>query len=251
MAKTPHTGRWLATLATAAALMGSGTVLAQKFPQTEDGATVYYKLVSACPDYASDPLCLQDESRTNKTYPYTLGALDKDSRYQEWVLITADKEQDTYHLRNRASYRYMSTEDSWAGNYKVLGFATRQIASDALTITDLGDDQVAISYEDAYGRRYLSATDSGREQPDMPGSLRDTQWAWKIYRASDLASGVHEACAPGVQVWVEGRRVRVSGTPDWELLDTSGMRLPQDYPVRSGHIYMVKAQETTFKILVK
>lgn len=140
MAKTPHLTKWLAILAMTTAAAGSSTALAQKFPQTENGTTVYYKLVSACTDYAENPLCLQDESRTNKTYAFTMKALDKDSKNQEWVLICADKEQETYHLRNRSTYRYVSTESSWVGNFCIQSFATRQTASNALTITDLGDD---------------------------------------------------------------------------------------------------------------
>lgn len=251
MDKTLHPQRWLAVLAIATATASTGTALAQKYPQTEDGATIYYKLLSACPEYAGSALCLQDDSRTNKTYAYTLAAEAKDTRSQEWVLVTADKAKETYHLRNRASYRYLSTESSWAGNFKVLGFATRQIASNALTFTSLGDDQVAISYQDEDGTRYLSATDVDREQPDITSDLRDTQWAWKIYRASDLASGIQEACAPGVQIWVEGQHIRVSGADAWELTDVSGMLLPHDHPVLTGHIYMVKAKGTTHKIIVR
>lgn len=251
MAKTLHPQGWLAVLAIATAAASTGTALAQEYPQTEDGATIYYKLLSACPEYAGKSLCLQDDSRTGKTYAYTMAAEEKDTRSQEWVLVTADKAKETYHLRNRASYRYLSTESSWAGNFKVPGFATRQIASDALTFTSLGDGQVAISYQDEYGTRYLSATDVDREQPDITSDLRDTQWAWKIYRASDLASGIQEACAPGVQIWVEGRHIRVSGAADWELTDAAGMLLPHDHPVLPGHIYLVKAKGTTHKTIVR
>ncbi len=251
MVQALHPKTWLAAALMAAAALTTPSAHAQKFPQTEGGETVYYKLLSACPDYASDPLCLQDETRTQKTYPYTLGALDKDSRHQEWVLVTADAGKESYYLRNKGSYRYLSTEANWVGNFKVPTFAAKQVTSNAFTITDLGNDQVAISYEDSYGKRYLSATDVDREQPDLGSDLRDTQWAWKIYRASDLASGIHEACAPEVQIWVENQRIRVSGTDDWELSDTSGMLLPHDHPVRPGHIYMVKAQGVTRKFLFK
>ncbi len=251
MAKTPHLTKWLAILAMTTAAAGSSTALAQKFPQTENGTTVYYKLVSACTDYAENPLCLQDESRTNKTYAFTMKALDKDSKNQEWVLICADKEQETYHLRNRSTYRYVSTESSWVGNFCIQSFATRQTASNALTITDLGDDQVAISYEDEYGKRYLSATNIDKAQPDMPSDMKDSQWAWKVFRASDLASGIHEACTPEVQVWVENQRIQVSGTDTWELYDVSGMLLPHDSPVHSNHIYLVKAKGSMHKVIIK
>ncbi len=227
------------------------SVCAQKFPQSENGATVYYKLLSACTDYADKQLCLQDESRTNKTYAFTLKELDKNSKYQEWVLITADKNKETYHLRNRASYRYISTESSWVGEFKVMGFATKQITSNALTITDLGDNQVAISYEDEYGRRYLSATNTDEEQPDMSEDLKNSQWAWLIYRADDLANGIHEACSPEVQISVENQHILVSGTTEWDLMDITGMTLPQNQTVQYGHIYLVRTKEATYKILIK
>lgn len=249
MANTQHTRLTIAVL-TALALAPVSTY-AQKYPQTADGSTVYYKLLSASPDYAGTPLCLQDESRTNKTYFYTLGALDEESRLQEWSLVTADKEQETYHLRNRGSYRYVSTESTWAGDFKVLGFSTKPIASNALSITDLGDGQVAISYEDSYGTRYLSATDVDKEQPDMPASLKDSQWAWKIYRAEDLANGIHETCAHEVRVWVENRHIKVSGTKTWELTDVSGMSIPTDQIVQPGHIYLVKAKGMVRKVMAE
>ena len=49
----------------------TSTAHAQLYPQTENGSTVYYKLVSACSNYSSDVLCLQDVSRTNDTYAFT------------------------------------------------------------------------------------------------------------------------------------------------------------------------------------
>lgn len=226
-------------------------VNAQKYPQTEDGATVYYKLLSACSDYTTNNLCLQDESRTNTTYAYTLSELNSDARNQEWVLVCANKEQETYHLRNRATYRYISTEGNWVGNFKVLTFATKVVTSNALSISDLGDDQVAISYEDANGKRYLSATNTDKEQPKLTSQLKNTQWAWKIYRADDLANGIYEACSPDLQIWVENQRIQVSGTDDWILTDISGMLLPKDQSVLFGHIYIVKAKGMIRKFLVK
>ena len=246
-----HLKGWFTMLLATYCMISTESICAQKFPQSEDGATVYYKLLSACPDYVGKQLCLQDESRMNKTYAFTLKELDKNSKYQEWVLITANKEKETYHLRNRASYRYISTEASWAGKFKVMGFATKQVTSNALAITDLGNNQVAISYEDEYGKRYLSATNTDEEQPDMPEDLKDSQWAWLIYRADDLANGIHEACTPEVQINVENRHILVSGTTEWDLMDITGMALPQNHEVQPGHIYLVRTKETIYKILVK
>lgn len=251
MAKTQHARTWLTASIVAALTLAPASTVAQKYPQTVDGSTVYYKLLSACPLYAGQELCLEDKSRTDNTYPYRLTALDPTARLQEWVLVSVSKEQETYHLRNRGSYRYISTESTWVGNFKVLGFATRPIESNALTITDLGDDQVAISYEDTYGKRYLSATDVSQAQADMPTSLKDTQWAWKIYRADDLASGIHEACTPAVRVWVEGQRIQVSGADTWEVTDVAGIRIPATQPVQRGHVYLVRARGTITKIIAE
>lgn len=251
MAKAQHTRTWLTAAIMAASVLAPASALAQKYPQTADGSTVYYKLLSACPQYAGQELCLEDRSRTDNTYPYHLATLDPTARLQEWVLVSADKEQETYHLRNRSSYRYVSTDCTWVGDFKVLGFATRAIASNALAITDLGDDQVAISYDDSYGKRYLSATDVSQAQADMPASLKDTQWAWKIYRADDLANGIHEACAPAVRVWVEGQRIHVSGADTWEVSDVAGMRIPTTQPVQPGHVYIVRARGTITKIIAE
>lgn len=229
----------------------ASTAHAQLYPQTENGSTVYYKLVSACSNYSSDVLCLQDVSRTNDTYAFTLSPLDNDASNQEWVLICANQEQETYHLRNRATYRYISTDANWAGNFKVPTYATKLVTSNALAITDLGDGQVAISYEDTEGKRYLSATDINQEQPSMAADLKNTQWAWKVMRSSDLANGIYETCTPNLQIWVENRHIRVNGTDHWTLTDISGMPLPNEHPVQSGHIYIIKAKGQIHKFLVK
>ncbi|MGN0233853.1 MAG: hypothetical protein ACI4B5_05470 [Bacteroidaceae bacterium] len=249
MTKTHNSGRTLALLVMATAIASIAN--AQKYPQTEDGATVYYKLLSACPDYTTNTLCLQDDSRTNTTYAYSISELNNDTKIQDWILICANKEQETYHLRNRGTYRYISTEANWVGNFNVPTFATKVVTSNALAISDLGDDQVAISYEDSNGKRYLSATNTDKEQPPMTSQLKNTQWAWKIYRTDDLANGIYEACSPELQIWVENRRIRVSGTDDWILTDLSGMQLPKDQPVQFGHIYIIKAKGTIRKFLVK
>ena len=47
--------------------------LAQDYPQTDEtGQTVYYKIMSACPEYAAANLCVQDNTQNKTDYPYVL-----------------------------------------------------------------------------------------------------------------------------------------------------------------------------------
>lgn len=85
----------------------------------------------------------------------------------------------------------------------------------------------------------------------MATDLKNTQWAWKVMRSDDLANGIYETCTPNLQIWVENRHIRVNGTDNWTLTDISGMPLPKEHPVQSGHIYIIKAKGSIHKFLVK
>lgn len=187
---------------------------AQDFPQTdEDGQTIYYKIISAYPEYATRGLCLQDNTQSKTGYPYVLLEEDATQTRQEWVLLTASVADCTYHLRCHASYRYVSTSGTWMDGFYVHTYSTRKVGTDALTVRPIGTgNQVTISFEDSDGERRLAATDMSRELPTVSGSLADTPWAWYIVPVSEL-TGINvpsafyqEAVTPKV-FDILGRRV--------------------------------------------
>lgn len=166
--------------------------LAQDYPQTDEtGQTVYYKIMSACPEYAAANLCIQDNTQNKTDYPYVLLEHDAEQRRQEWTLLEANAAENTYHLRNRMSFRYVSTEGSWVDDTYVHTYATRKVESDALTLRPIGNNQVTISYKENGDERLLAARKVGSLLPARGASLVDSPWAWRIVPTSDL-TGIEE-----------------------------------------------------------
>ena len=231
--------------------LATNEVFSQTYPQTENGSTVYYKILSAYPEYEARNLCLYDNTTAHSTYDYVLRELDPESRRQEWTLITANAGNETYHLRSRSSYHYMSASGKWANNHYVQIYATRKNDSDALTITNLGDDQVTISFTDEYGKRYLGASDVDADPQKLPSKFKDTPWAWKIYNAEDLANGILKTFVLEPIITVNNRIIHVDGVSDWELCDVTGRQLSYDQPLISGGVYIVRTSTMTKKVLIK
>lgn len=174
------------------ACMAPQHIVAQDYPQTdENGQTVYYKIMSAYPEYADRQLCLQDDSQNKTGFPYVLQEHDADQRGQEWTLMAASVVDKTFHLRNRRSYRYISTEGSWMDGFFTHTYSTKKISTDALTIRSIGTDQVTISFQADDGERRFAAADVSQGLPETGNSLANTPWAWRIVPVSTL-TGIEE-----------------------------------------------------------
>ena len=203
------------------ACMAPHPIAAQDYPQTdENGQTVYYKIMSAYPEYAARTLCLQDDSQNKTGFPYVLQEHDADQRGQEWTLVAASVVDKTFHLRNRRSYRYISTEGSWMDGLFTHTYATKKISTDALTIRSIGTDQVTISFQADDDERRFAAADVSQSLPETGNSLEDTPWAWRIVPVSSL-TGIESPLS-------------VSPKGEDEVYDLSGRKLSDD--ARRGSI---------------
>ena len=124
-------------------LMG-GKALAQDYPEKDDaGATIYYKIFSAAP--GNTGLCLQDNSKENGKYAYPLAEHENDNKFQEWQFVPGDA-PGTYLLRNRATYRYISTTGDWIGTFFAITFATKKA---------IDNEDIVLKSE---GKQYFSYT---------------------------------------------------------------------------------------------
>lgn len=209
---------------------------AQDYPQKDaEGQTIYYKIVSAAPDYYGQKLCLQDVSNqvASGKFQYTLTQAEETNKRQDWVLVTADAAKGTYYLRNRMTYRYISLSGEWIGNFMGLTFSTKNTGN-AITVTPLQDKQVTLSYQTTNGLRYLGATDITRPASQMPSSMQDTPWAWYIIDADALMTGID--------------------TPEAEqasqVCDLQGRILPPEAIKRPG-IYVIKYPAHTRKVYIR
>ncbi len=161
--------------------------LAQDYPQVDEaGQTIYYKIISACPEYEAQRLCIQDDSQSKTDYPYVLLEHDAEQPRQEWTLLAESAADRTYHLRNRMSYRYVSPAGSWVSDIYVHSYAVLKAESDALTLTPISDGQVTISYNVNGDERLLAARKVGAPLPAQGSSLADSPWAWRIVPTTDL-----------------------------------------------------------------
>ena len=185
--------------------------LAQDYPQVDEaGQTIYYKIISACPEYEAQRLCIQDDSQSRTDYPYVLLEHDAEQRRQEWTLLAASTADRTYHLRNRMSYRYVSTAGTWVNDVYVHSYAILKAESDALTLTPISDGQVTISYNVNGEERLLAARKVGAPLPAQGSSLVDSPWAWRIVPTTDLT---------GIQT------VQISESTVHRIYDLQGRRM--------------------------
>ena len=110
---------------TATGCFTANEVCSQTYPQTENGNVVYYKILSAYPEYEARNLCLHDNTSAHTSHDFLLLELDAEQRRQEWSFVTAKEGGENYHLRNHSSFHYMSVSGTWEGNYYVHNFSTK------------------------------------------------------------------------------------------------------------------------------
>ncbi len=200
-------------------LVAATALRAQNFPQKgEDGKVIYYKILTASDDFARRCLCLQDVSNlAGEEFQYTLHEYDETERRQEWSLIAADAASETYYLRNRMTYRYLSVDTGWMNGLLVPVYS-RSTGGNELSIASIpnGDSrQVTISCDGVTGRNYFTATDVSKGVPVKPQSLVGSAWAWYIVPAAELSTGM-DSIAEGTMEQTEcydlsGRMVTEAG----------------------------------------
>lgn len=222
---------------------------AQDYPQKDDsGATIYYKIFSAAPQY--EGLCLQDDSRAGTQYPIGLAAHEVDNKYQEWTLVPGTT-PGTYQLRNRATYRYVGTTGNWVDAFFVQGMAAKASAAGPLLFTSQGDGQVTMTYTEGTTTRFLLVgdTDRGPEIFEKKGH-KDTSRAWLIYPSTAIPDDVHTAQGAQVSIQVVERRIVVSGTRDYHVWDLQGRAVTDESPLQPG-VYTVEAAGTVKNVMVR
>ena len=232
-----------------AMLASTSTAQAQDYPQKDsDGATIYYKLFCASPQY--EGLCLQDDSRSDATYPFGLAAHEAGNKYQEWTLIPGNDE-GAYMLKNRATYRCVAASGNWVDAFFAQGFATKADKSNLMLFTALGDGQVTITYQEGTTTRYLLVGDTskGPEIFDKKGH-KDTSRAWIIYPAGSVPSSIPTASGSQVSIQAVGRHIVVSGTSHHDVYDIQGRRVESEGELLPG-VYVVEAAGTVKNVLIK
>lgn len=224
-------------------------VLAQTYPdKDENGATIYYKVFSAAPKNSG--LCLQDASKDNGKYAYLLAEHETDNRYQEWQFV-AGNTPGTYLLRNRATYRYISTTGSQIDAFFAITFATKKTFDNELLFTSIGDGQVTMTYQEGGITHYMLAGDS-KTGPDLFDETEhyNSNRAWYVFPQNSVPVNVAEAKQGNISIQAINRRIVVSGTRQYRVYDIQGREVGSDSELLPG-IYVVEAGGEVKNVLVR
>lgn len=223
------------------------------YPSTDsDGNTVYYKLLSAYPDYAN--MCITDNSRKASTtgYNFLIQEVEEDSYVQEWMLVVSVDTAGEYYLRNRSTRRYISPAGTWKGDYYTPNYTSSKTAIKPYTLVDLKENQIAIKYNDGSNERYLFVADSAGTKPSFNEyGLENSVWAWKVCTRTGVPVSIGKIIKESnVKVTVENRVIRVEGTDSYVIVNDEGVQFPKHTVLQPG-IYFVNANGIAYKVLVK
>lgn len=230
--------------------LASLQVQAQTFPEKDGTTTQYYRIMSAAAAYSGQDRCLEDISGERRSFSYAVKPYSADSKLQDWTFLTESASDDTYHLRNRSNFRYISTAAVGADNYMTLPYVAKKQTTDALKFTPIGDNQYTISFSNEDDECYLAATDLEHPTTTMPKKLNNTIWAWYVYTSKALEDGILEHAWLTPQIGVQGRHIVVSGAAQWQIMDMQGRTLPNSALLQPG-VYVVTADRHTQKVLVQ
>lgn len=225
------------------------SALAQNYPERDDtGAVIYYKVFSAAP--GNSGLCLQDNSKDNGKFAYLLADHEIDNKYQEWQFVPGDAE-GTYLLRNRATYRYISTSGSWINTFFAITFATKKSFDNELLFTPLGDGQLTMTYKVGTTTHYMLAGDT-EKGPDIFGKTDhyNSSRAWYVFPVGSVPSAVAEIKQGDITIQAINRRIVVSGTNRYRIYDIQGREVDDDRELMPG-IYVVEAAGEVKNVLVR
>lgn len=219
-------------------LVAATALLAQDYPQKgDDGKVIYYKVLTASSDYARQCLCLQDVSNVaGGEFQYILQEHDETNKRQEWSLIPTGDAGETYYLRNRMTYRYLSVDTEWMNGLLVPVYS-RVTSGNSLSVARIPDgdgSQVTISCEGVSGTNYFTASDAAHGMPVKPQSLAASAWAWYIVPAEELSTGVADPAG-------------VAGEQP-QCYDLSGRRMSAGSNARHG-VYLTRENGVFKKVL--
>ena len=217
--------------------------------QLSNDETVYwYRICSAVPEmegYAmTDPASLTAEVSSNMIH--LLPTETEDSRSQ-WKLTGG--EDGRIILTNRATGNQVSNRSFNFGNNN---FTWLTFSSDALgfTVTSLGDNAFKLeSVEDDGVNRCLTLAERNGEALTYPESGESTSViGWKFFPV-EIEDAIGSTKGNSTTIRVKGKRISMSGCPEWQLFNAAGEEMPRTVSLATG-VYMVKMPQRTIKVAI-
>lgn len=235
-------------------VFGAKNASAQNYPSTDSlGNKVYYKIVSAYPEYSK--MCIVDNTRKagSTGYKFTVEEMQDGVYVQEWQIVAAaNDDSGTYFLRNRSTLRYISPVGAWKDNFYAQEASGTKINLKSFTFEDLKDNQISIKFADGDDVRYLFAADSAGTVPSLNEySKENSVWAWKVCTTTGVPVSVSKIIKDNnVKIQVVDRVIKVEGADVYTVMNDEGMLLNKDQQLMPG-IYFVNAKGISYKVLVK
>lgn len=173
---------------------------------------------------------------------------EPDNQHSQWKL-TAGKDGRVI-LTNRATGHQIDSKSS-STNFPNHNFTLIDISgTPGFTITALGDDAFKLeSVEDDGVNRCLAMAEKDGEALSYPETGESTSViGWKFFPV-EIDTEIGSVKAERSVISVKGRRISVSGCPEWQLFNAAGEEMPRTVALPTG-IYMVKMPQKTLKVLI-
>lgn len=244
----------------ALALLAPLSIGAQEFDselQLSTDIVYWYRICNAAPGMESFAMTdlngevegedLEDVLRMKV---YMMPTETEDYRSQ-WKL-TARKDGKIV-ITNRATGSQISNISGDSGklesNHNVT-YLTFSSDAPGFTITSLGDYAFMLEgVEDDGVNRCLALADISGEAIAYPESGESSSViGWKFFPV-EIDTGIGSMKTGRTIVQVKGKRIFVTGCPEWQLFNAQGEEMPRTVALQTG-VYMVKTQQRTIKVMV-
>ena len=231
------------------ALLSSVAAGAQQFEtdlQLSTEETEYwYRICNA--SAGMQAYAMTDCSSVDETYPVQLLATEMTDAKSQWTLTAGLDGKVVF--TNRATNKQLANTSVEAGNHNATQLTTE--GAQGFKITELGEASFTMEgAEDDGVNRCLAMTEREADALTYPSSdAEDSAIAWKFMLAETIITKIQGADTKTV-IRVAGRRIYVSGCPQWQLFSINGMEMPCTTTLPVG-IYIVKTPKTATKVVVR
>lgn len=236
------------------ALSASAQEFDSELQLSSDEVIYWYRICNAAPGmdgYAMTDLNAtafdgEEHDDALKLAVYLLPTETEDYRSQ-WKLTAG--EEGKVIITNRATGSQISNTSGQNANLNVT-WLTFSSDAQGFTFTDLGDNAFKLEgVEDDGVNRCLAMIEKDSEAITYPESGESTSIiGWKFFPI-EIDTEISSAKADRSVIRVNGKRISVSGCPEWQLFNAEGEEMPRTVALPTG-IYMVKLTQKTVKVLV-
>ena len=231
-----------------AALSASAQEFDSELQLSNDETVYWYRICNAAPGmerYAmTDPNSLTADVMS---YVVHLLPTETEDYCSQWKLTAG--EDGKVIITNRATEKQINNRSFNLGNHNYT-WLTFTSGAQGFTVTGLGDNAFRLeSVEDDGVNRCLALAEKDGEALAYPESGESTSViGWKFFPV-EIDTGIGSAKAGNAVIRVSGKRVSVSGCPEWQLFNAAGEEMPRTVSLPTG-VYMVKMPQRTVKVLI-